>query len=346
MIPQEVLDRAVARGLVTRDQALALADLAREAEPGVGPGVEPALGPAEDEALRLVTGFADIFVTIGLGLFLVPLGMLLGASSPTLGAAGIASAALALAEFFTRRRRMALPSIALLAAFAAACFWSVLSALDGRLSMASPLPAAAAALFTAGAVALHYRRYRVPITVASGAAALAVAGVALLAAVVPGLLERHAALVALACGLAIFALAMRFDLSDPERRTRATDVAFWLHLLAAPLVVHSTLGTLVSGAGSRMTAPSAALILAAFLALGFVAIAIDRRALLVAGLSYAGYALARLVFGAGQASALPVAFLLGTFVLLLSAGWRPLRARVLARLPGGLAGRLPRPAGL
>ena len=42
----------------------------------------------------------------------------------------------------------------------------------------------------------------------------------------------------LLCGLAVFALAMRFDLSDPKRQTRRTDIAFWLHMLAAPLIVH------------------------------------------------------------------------------------------------------------
>src|SRR5438874_3733945 len=33
--------------------------------------------------------------------------------------------------------------------------------------------------------------------------------------------------------------AMAFDASDRERATRRADCAFWLHLLAAPLIVHS-----------------------------------------------------------------------------------------------------------
>ncbi len=43
----------------------------------------------------------------------------------------------------------------------------------------------------------------------------------------------------LGCGLAVFAAAMAFDISDRERVTRRADCAFWLHLLAAPLIVHS-----------------------------------------------------------------------------------------------------------
>jgi hypothetical protein len=41
------------------------------------------------------------------------------------------------------------------------------------------------------------------------------------------------------CGLRVFAAAMSFDLSDRDRMTRRSDCAFWLHLLAAPLIVHS-----------------------------------------------------------------------------------------------------------
>ena len=37
-------------------------------------------------------------------------------------------------------------------------------------------------------------------------------------------------------GLGVFAFAMRWDLQDPERITRRSDVAFWLHLAAAPLI--------------------------------------------------------------------------------------------------------------
>ena len=39
-------------------------------------------------------------------------------------------------------------------------------------------------------------------------------------------------------GLGVFAFAMWWDMSDRERRTRRSDVAFWLHLAAAPLIAH------------------------------------------------------------------------------------------------------------
>jgi hypothetical protein len=76
----------------------------------MGPGVD-------EENFRLVTGFNDIFVVIACILLLVSvawIGTELGAwFGPLLQTA----TAWGLAEYFTRKRRMALPSIFLLIAF-------------------------------------------------------------------------------------------------------------------------------------------------------------------------------------------------------------------------------------
>ena len=40
----------------------------------------------------------------------------------------------------------------------------------------------------------------------------------------------------LIAGLGVFTLAMWWDRSDRVRQTRRSDVAFWLHLLAAPMI--------------------------------------------------------------------------------------------------------------
>ena len=42
----------------------------------------------------------------------------------------------------------------------------------------------------------------------------------------------------LIAGLGVFTLAMWWDRSDRVRQTRRSDVAFWLHLLAAPMIAH------------------------------------------------------------------------------------------------------------
>ena len=363
MISERVLDLAVEKGLIERGQALALQSLAREVE---GPRPATAIGePVDEERLRFVSGFADIFVTIGLALFIGAATFFVALVLPPAGtAAATAAMAWGLAEFFTRRRRMALPSIVLLVVFVCAAFLS-LSLLLGAEKGASlfalwgwgwgrgwginAIPKVAdaqnialAAVGTTALAAAHYWRFRVPITVAAAVSALSLAALTLLTAAAPELMKSLATPVVFVIGLAIFALAMRFDLSDPHRETRRNDIAFWLHLLAAPMIVHSVfqaVGATTYGIGPA----SALLVLAIFVLLALVAIMVDRRALLVSGLVYAGWAFASLFRTIGfKGYTGPITILvLGAFVLLLSAGWTQLRLVVLRRLSPALAERLP-----
>jgi hypothetical protein len=271
-----------------------------------------------------------------------------------------ATAALAwgLAEFFTRRRRMALPSIVLLVIFALAVFTAAAFGLAGggderaswptlidllRRDSLGPVPVIGGALVTLTFVTLHYLRFAVPITVAAGAATFCALFLSLLGAVAPDLAHAMRQGLFIAAGLGVFALAMRFDLADPARVTRRTDIAFWLHMLAAPLIVHPILGTLTAGGGQAATVG----VLAIVLGLAAIALAVDRRALLVSGLVYAGLAFGALVREAGfGGNTVPLSLLvLGAFILTLSAGWHPLRAALLRSLPRPLAARLPHPIG-
>lgn len=354
MIEAELLARAVARGIITSDQAAALDLLGRERP-------DAADVARDDDRLRFVSGFADIFVTLGLLLFLGTAGYFgIDRLGPSSGYALVAILAWGLAEFFVRRRRMALPGIVLLAIFTVASFSAAGFAFNTALGgpalgtwptspfealESKPLAVAAASLLTLLMVAGHYRRFGIPITVAAGAAALAGLMAALVSALFPGIVHAHSSLLLLAAGLLVFALAMRFDLSDPQRITRRTDIAFWLHLLAAPLIVHPLLGTVAQT--NPAGAASAGLVLAIVVVLTVVALATDRRAILVSGLTYAGFAFGTLIRQAGFSGAvLPASLLaLGAFILLLSAGWHPLRKRVLRAFPRPWAARLPHPLG-
>ena len=86
----------------------------------------------------------------------------------------------------------------------------------------------------------------------------------------------------------------------------------------------------------------ALLVIALYLAFGFVALAVDRRALLVSSLAYVLYALYSLFTQAGavEIGAALTGLVIGSALLTLSAFWHPVRARVVATL-GGLAERLP-----
>ncbi len=339
------LEAAVQAGIIdtgTRDRLLAF----------VAHRTEGAAGP-DNESFRLLTGFNDIFVTLACVLLLVAVASLLPGIVAT---AGIAALSWALAEYFTARRRMALPSILLLLAFVGSVFALTVQLLSGaeHWSLAARqaystgqvaalwAPIAVAGGVAAAAAALHWRRFRVPITLAAGAAGLAVLLAAVVGAVVPG--RTPLLLAMLAGGLGIFALAMRYDMTDRERITRNTDIAFWLHLLAAPLIVHPIFalsGLAEQGAGAAATL----LVLLVYAGLTFVALAIDRRALLVSALAYVLYALQGL-FEAGQVAAGFgfTALILGSFLVMLSAAWGHLRHRLLGWLPAHWARRLPLPA--
>lgn len=329
------LDRAVDAGVITPATRDRLASYL-----AAMPNPDGAAGP-DAENFRLLTGFNDIFVALACALLLVAVASLTPAG---LGSLMVAAAAWGLAEYFTRRRRMALPSILLLVAFVGGIFFFTLNLLGAGAILRTgfglfdaPGIVAAGAAATAAAAA-HWWRFRVPITLAAGAAGVAVVLIALaVRAAGPGLLLPAMLL----SGLAIFALAMRHDMADRMRATRTTDIAFWLHLLAAPLIVHPVFA--LSGLTTGLVGPvGALLVLLVYLVLTLVALAIDRRALLVSALAYVLIAFNSLFAAGGIVAGFGLtALVLGGFLVTLSAAWSGLRGRLVARLPPGWQARLP-----
>ncbi|WP_394270089.1 hypothetical protein [Qipengyuania sp.] len=319
----------------------------------------------DEESFRLINSFNDIFVAIGAVIMLLAAGAIGQSLSRafnndsegayvSLAGIFVAVTAWLLAEFFTRRRRMAFPSILLLLAFVGAVFatvagiGSVLTDMDN--DNAGALVAAAAGLIAAGAAWLHWRRFKVPITVAAGAATLAVTAISLINALISSVTgaegaESEGLLLPLVfvSGLAIFALAMRWDMSDRERTTRRSDVAFWLHLLAAPMIAHPIFYGLGIMDGDAAGIGTAVIVIAIYVVFGIVALAIDRRALLVSALAYVLAALTFLFdrFGAVELNFALTALVIGSALLTLSAFWTPIRRAVIETLPGTLRGRLP-----
>lgn len=329
------IDDAVAAGARPSESASALRRFV------AGKRAAPA---ADEEQFRLLTGFNDIFVSIAIALLLAAVAGIGGAVTPALGGAGVAGAAWFLAQYFTAKRRMALPSTLLLLAFVggiAAALIGLVETLAPDISgRAGALAAAGVGLASAVATWAHWRRFAVPITVAAGAVATVAVVLGLAVAAVPRLDQAVWALL-LAAGLAVFALAMRWDLSDRERRTRRADVAFWLHLAAAPLIAHPIFHML-GVFGDAVGVGTAAVVLALYVAFAVVALAVDRRALLVSGLAYVLYALIALFRSAG-ALELSWAFtplVIGSALLTLSAFWQPMRRAVVLRL-GSMGERLP-----
>lgn len=327
------LDDAVAAGVISADHAAALRAYFDRSH------ASPAV---DEEQFRLVSSFNDIFVSIASILVLVATGWLGGRSGhPALASALVAGIAWGLAEYFTRIRKMALPSILLLIAFVWGVFLTALFLFfDGQMpkimsdTMLVQARIALAAAITAGAAWLHWRRFMVPLTVAAGVSALVGMALALILAIVPN--AQHMLLGLLfTAGVGVFLFAMRWDMSDRLRQTRRSDVAFWLHLLAAPMIVHPVFSQL-GLVGSGDPGPVPALIgLLVYVTLAIIALLTDRRAIMVSALVYVLAAISVLFERAGSISNsfAFTALVIGSALLMLSALWHRLRGWLMQFLP-------------
>jgi hypothetical protein len=345
------LEAAVAAGALTPEAAAALRTYV------AGRSASPAV---DEEQFRLITGFNDIFVSIAAAILLFALGWIgsdfglrLGGDGPSpISGVLIAAAAWGLAEFFTGKRRMALPSILLLLAFVGGVVEAVGTTLAlvvgpdtlDNNKMIGGLVAAGGAAAGAAAAWLHWRRFHVPITIAAGAASSVGLVIALIASALGDSPNTGNILLGflLLLGIGVFLFAMWWDSSDPRRETRRSDVAFWLHLLAAPMIVHPVfkLLGLADGGGS---AGGAVIVLGLYLLFALTALAVDRRALLVSALIYVLWALSRLfeTAGAVELNLALTALVIGSALLLLSAFWHGARRAVVTPLPESLRAKLP-----
>ena len=360
MYSESDIEAAVAAGALSPDAATSLRNYVAESRSTFA---------VDEEHFRLLTGFNDIFVGIAAAILLLAVGWIGYYVPPNIEGDGpspfmglfVAATAWGLAEFFTRRRRMALPSIILLLAFVGGATATTVFGVVGTLgtepfeengaAFTSLLSAAAAV----GAIAawLHWRRFRVPISVAAGVAAGVAVTLGLIAATLIGdgqnlsdervvQIRTVLEVAGLLLGIGVFLFAMWWDSSDPRRETRRSDVAFWLHLLSAPLIVHPIFSLLGLTAGAASTLDGVAVILL-YVVLGLVALAIDRRAMLVSALAYVLWALNSLfeTYGVVELNVALTALIIGSALLVLSAFWHNARRAVVRPLPDGLRARLP-----
>ena len=360
MYSESDLEAAVAAGALSPDSAASLRSYVAGSR---------ATHLVDEEHFRLLTGFNDIFVAIAAAILLLAVGWIGYYVPPNVDGDGpspfmglfVAVTAWGLAEFFTRKRRMALPSILLLLAFVGGVMATTVFGTVGMMGTerfednggAFTLLLSGGAALGAAAAWVHWRRFRVPITVAAGAAAVVALALGLIASTLIGdgrnmSEERGEQIMSilegtgLVLGIGVFLFAMWWDSSDPRRETRRSDVAFWLHLLSAPLIVHPIFSLLGLTEGTASTVDGIAVILL-YVVLGLVALAIDRRAMLVSALAYVLYALNNLfeTYGVVELNVALTALIIGSALLLLSAFWHNARRAVVRPLPGSLQARLP-----
>lgn len=330
---------SVAAGILDEKQAARLITLAQSRQ-----GVRDFLS-GEDEPFEFFRGFSEIFVTVGLGLLfagILAITALLGGGALVPIGGAILCAAFAL--YFTKQRRMSLPSIAL-----AAGFGTFLALSTGVILGVADAPEAGQGVIIglvgmAGMIG-YFAYFKLPFSMF----VFGVFGITTILSIA-GMLSNDRRIFfdfpdalfdlgggsvmaygSLLFGILAFAGGIWFDLKDPYRISRYSSSAFWLHILAAPALVNviaMSLYNLGGGLGSFLTA-------SALLLVTVIALVIDRRSFLTAGIGYIAVLISSaLNSSAGGDSSLVLTLLvLGATITVLGTWWVQIRAYVMHALP-------------
>ena len=346
---------------------------------------------ADEEHFRLITGFNDIlcfaaclFTLIAVGWLgtLVPMG---GGSMRGLPVSApfapllVGVASWGLAEIFTRRRQQWLTSILLtVGATWGVALFLLLLLLSGSGMGPSGATMVAALSFLAGggAAFLHWKRHRFPIAIAAiyGFGLLAIIS---LMATSLGSVDTMM-IILLVAGLGAFMFGMWWDGQDPLRRGEKSETGFWLHWLAAGLIVNA-LATLFGVNRGVESVGGAIGVIVIFLVLAVIGLTVNRRAYALTAISPLIIALQSLINGGSRSSyqvydrygASPyggspygspygnpygsypmgpsvsvegtmLSFLIiGVILLLLAIYWAPIRRVLVGLLPENLRAKLP-----
>lgn len=292
----------------------------------------------ETESFRLVLGFNDIFVAIACLLCLVSLAILGNHWFSGAGYLAVAVASWLIAQWYVAKRRLALPAVVLALAFGFACF-SALQTFTENLVPNNEIIAFAA---TAALAYVFWRKFRFAISFTVFVCAVVAFLVALLVLVFPDLRSQQSA-IAFVAGIGLFVLGLYWDSLDRARLTDRADIAFWLHLACAPMLVHPLFLWIGIMSKAEITAAVGAIVVALYLLISFVSLAINRRALMVSALLYVVIVIGALFKQDGKVALgfAAAALLVGVSLLVVSAFWAPLRQNILGFLPKPLVARLP-----
>lgn len=359
---EDTLQRAAQRGIIPELavqplEAYLLANGSYTAN-GNGAAPEPDIVPEPSrdlegsESPRFVRGFHDILITIGIIVVLV-------------GLSGVGSvfamvpAVLLLSEVLVRRQRLALPAFVLTIAFAQGVGYFVAAGLGEVAEGWNDVTYWCAFVVSYPVLlGLYYWRYRVPVALALtlfSLFALALLSVLMLLGRLMGsenFVAEHriiSASIFMVAAIGLFTVAMRYDLSDPQRLTRRSDIAFWLHLGAAPVLLYAMLffvfldRSSTNWWGVDTSYGHAAMVIAIVGIFMLIGLIIDRRAFVTSGLASLGFAIWTILRqnSVGSSEYAPVTILVvGIVVLGIGIFWQPLRRLVMGLLPAKFAGKL------
>lgn len=273
MISKSTLEKAAEKNIIEPDQvdplyAFITAETDEKEEDG------------RDEPLKFIRSFGDIFISLGIVLLLVAVNMTqVTGLYYLLPAAGF----VILAEWLVRVRRLVLPGMVILL--------SILYFVNKAILFDQE----SAGLFEFGLLAitslLFYLRYKMPFSLLPLAASI----VAMITGQL-GVDVLKQPIVFAGLGLLVFCVAMWFDSRDIKRLSHLSDSAFWLHLLAAPLIVHGVMvNMLVSDQLVFGFINKEVLIIVFFISFFMLALLVDRRAMLVSTQLYVIYSMTNII---------------------------------------------------
>lgn len=331
MTPEQIT-KALEAGIITEDQAKAMRSIAEKTT-----NTDAAVIGNEDD-MRFLRSFSDVFISIGVGLFalgLSAIAVIFGGGLSFIGAAVVMGF---MAEYFGRKRRAHAPTLITALAF-------LIFTQRGVGGLIGDINGISTALVTLGAMLLYYWRIRLPFCIALIAIAALYLVFSVINRIAPGLVDGHFGLALFLSGLAVFTGAILYDMRDKHRTTRFADNAFWLHFLAAPMIIHGlALQTVALKKDTlfnfipmvSLDRGDAAIVMVIVAVITVIGLAINRRALIVSSLGYAAFALGFLFDGAGMNFGTVVAMtllLLGGAIIFLGAGWHTARGLILKVLP-------------
>jgi hypothetical protein len=311
MISKQKLQQAVENNLLQEQQLEPLYEFLKQDKQQVSATLE-----TREEPLKFIRSFGDIFITLGI--------VLLVLASHQINIYGYyylipAVGFVLLAEWLVRVRKLALPGIAILLAI----LYFVNKAITINHSEASTF---GLAILSATSL-LFYLRYRMPFSLLP-----LVAGILAIIVLQLGVDLIKNPWIFILLGFVVFTVAMSFDIQDTSRQTHLSDSAFWLHLLAAPLIVHGSMVTLLINDPAWLQPISKELIMILFFALFFlIALLLDRRALLISTQIYVIYALTQLLqnhLNNTQNVLMYILLGLGLFVIFFGTYWYKSRSLI------------------
>ena len=271
------IEEAVASGALSADQANSLRNFVarRNGTP-----------TADEEHVRWLLGFSDMYVYISSVILMFGLGWLgskieVGRGPSFFIPLLIALASWGLSEYFVKRKHLALTGITLAWLFVYCIYFTIvllavqLIGQNGDRATGN-LVSAVAAVLAAGGAFLHWKRFAQPVAYSLILGALAIAIMSLLGAIVPNDPDGTVAFLVLTLlGVATLVYAQTWEAKDIHRTTKVADIGFWLHSVAAAEVVFGLVGIL--GLNSFPSTGAAIGGIVVFVVLALAGIVLDRR---------------------------------------------------------------------